>query len=240
MRSHLPGIALLGLLLCSCLDLGVGVAPPTAEPTPQPEASHTPTTGRPATPPAPDPGGATAPSPTPTPVPKPEPAEPFALVVAQIYLDDLDDSVVTGGPTTPVVDAAGLSAVQQAAAILELYLDRAFLDPGTRFTAAPANDLLTLSALSRLTPEAKTGLGAIDLDVTSSRAGPASANARVAILGETVLYVTLDYQAQVSVFLTDGRGGMVQQRGSLVFVPTAAGSRAEFAEVMLLLPWEAP
>ena len=237
MRLSPRAPALVALVLCACVDAGAGTAAPSAPPSHRPPSALATTTTQDPEPVAPR----ATPSTTPTAeaTAPPDPPQPFTVVVSHIELDDLDDAVVTGAARIPVDDAAGLAAVRRATATLERYLKGAFLDPGTRFTARPADDLLTLGALSRLTPAAKAGLAALDLDVTSSRAGPASAHARVAILGATVLHVTLDYQAQLSVMLADGRSGPVTQRGTLVFVSTPAGSRADFAEVMLQLPWEA-
>lgn len=236
----------MALLSLACTDSGMGATPSAGAPTvtasaPASERTPTPPTATARPVPAMTPAPVATPTATraPAATSAPAAAEPFTLVVTHIDLNDLDDSVITGGPRTPVVDAAGLSAVRSAARILELYLNRVFLDPTTRFTAEPADDLLTLDALSRLSPEAKAGLAGLNLDVTSTRAGPATANAQVAILGETVLHVALNYQAQLTLQLADGRRGPVQQQGTLVFVPTPAGSRARYAEVRLLLPWDA-
>lgn len=166
-------------------------------------------------------------------VPAPAGPAPFALQVDGIDLQPIGNGELLGVSAATPDEAAAFQAVEAARVTLEDYLDNQFVLPATRFGASALDQLLAPQAAALLDDEARRALGVLDLPVTATTAGPATAHAAVRLDGNAVMSVTLTYEARVSAVLGGAAGEALVQRGTVVLVPTAAGWRAIAADVTL-------
>lgn len=184
-----------------------------------------------------DPSGSDAPPETDVEAPStPAAAVPFDLAIEHISLVGLDNAEILGIAGAPPDDQAALAAVTGAREALAAFLDAQFVAPDTRFTAAPIDGLLTPTAHAALTDEHRAGLGQVALPIARTVTGPAVASAQVLRLGNQVDAVTMTYEALLTVVLTDDTSVPVRQAGSMTFLPTPQGWRADAVEVTTDLP----
>lgn len=158
-------------------------------------------------------------------------AEPLRLRIARTDLVSGDGSDLLGAAAERPDEAAVREAVERARASLEGYLNAQFVDPSTRFTPEPVEQLLTEAALARLDRADRRGFGAIFLPHRGVVTGPASAVATVAATRADVHAVTLRYEARLTTLLPTGARTPLVQRGLLVF--PASHGRAQAASVTL-------
>jgi hypothetical protein len=224
-RWRLPTAVVLCALTASTCTPAPTAPPLAAAPAPAPAPAVTPSA---AIVPA-------APTPTPAPPPTP-PAAPFDVVVTRLDADSASNAALLGvaapGPDGDAVAAAAEGARQA----LQAYLTSQFADPATRLSASPVNRLLTPRAAALLAPAARPALGEIALPLVGTVTGPVDAEIDVTINGPNVLSVLVRYHAQLTVLLPDDRQAPLAQRGTMVFVPTPDGWRADVVDVTLDVP----
>jgi hypothetical protein len=189
--------------------------------------------GEPGTAPAPSPGATVTPSPTPIPLAQPE---PFAVKLRGIGVREMDNRWLFRGKMGNTRRGAAKPA-RRAVAELRRYLNGALVTPGTRFTARPMRRLLTKPAEQLLRPRDRRALGVGVADYAGGRSRVVKARAVVLYDGRKAHAVTVTYRARLDVLLEgERRRRPLHQRGVMVFVPTAAGWRADMVEVRLRLP----
>ena len=136
------------------------------------------------------------------------------------------------GTRTKAVRTASRAAVKE----LARHLTHEFVRPKTRFTAAPARRLLSWRAEDVLRRRQRSALGVGAPDIDGGRTGRAKARTIVLHDGREVFAVTVKYDARMKVDVGRGKRRLLRQRGSMVFVPTKSGWRAEMVDVTLRLP----
>lgn len=156
----------------------------------------------------------------------------FDLRVERIRVTGMDNAEILGVAATPVRDEAASAAVRGARRVLLDFLNAQLLAEATRFSAGPVDALLTDRAKAVVTPEDRAGLGQLDLPVERTKRGPASATATVLVHGDAPHAVTLAYTALLTIVASDGESP-VKQHGTITFVPTDEGWRAEAVDVSL-------
>lgn len=177
-----------------------------------------------------DAGDAPAESPTPT----EPPPQPLRVQVTDIHILDMDNASILGTGPTRVDNQAVLEATRGAADALEAYLNAQFIDPDSRFSAAPVTGLLTGPAQAALTDADRAGLGEANVWAERTSGEPVAAQATVLAHGATVHQVRLGYEARVRVRAPgQARGRTLVQHGDIVFVPREHGWFAQAADVTL-------
>lgn len=164
---------------------------------------------------------------------------PFNVDIHRIRLVGAGNAEIRGTDSTPTDHDAAQQAVEAARKRLEIFLNAQFVDEETRFSEQPLGPLLTPRAEESLTDADRAGLGVIATPVARTFTGSASAVAQVVLEGSNTHLVHLWYATTLRAELEDGTTTPVDQRGSLTFLPTDEGWRAEAVEVDLKLP-EAP
>lgn len=165
---------------------------------------------------------------------------PFDLTVEHIAMVGMDNAEILGAPGAHPNEQAAVRAVAGARDTLAAFLDAQLVAEATRFTAGPIDALLTPGARAALTDQDRAGLGQIPQPVARTVTGPAVARAQVLMLGEQVDAVTLTYRTLLTLVLPDNEHVPATQSGSITFVPTEAGWRADALEVTSDLPGATP
>lgn len=166
----------------------------------------------------------------------PAPPAGFALTVAEITVVGMDNAAIVGAAGATPSDEAAVGAVTGTREVLAAFLDAQLLAEATRFSAGPIEGLLSPAARAALTDADRAGLGQVTLPVARSVPGPASAQAQVLLLGDQVDAVTLTYEVAFTLVLDDDAHVPARQAGSMTFVPTDEGWRADAVEVTTDLP----
>lgn len=166
----------------------------------------------------------------------PRPAGAFDLTVEHITVVGLDNAEIRGVAGAQPNDEKARQAVTGARDTLATFLDAQFVAPQSRFSGGPIDALLTPAAHAALTDEARAGLGQMALPVSHTVTGPAAARAQVLVLGDAVDAVTLTFDAALTIVLDDDTHVPVTQSGSMTFLPTEVGWRADAVEVTTDLP----
>lgn len=184
-------------------------------------------------------------TPNPSPVagegaPPPAGAAPFDLRVERITVVGTGNAALLGVPGPPPSNEAAELAVDAARRALLTFLNAQLADEATRFSAGPVDRLLSAGARRVVTPEHRAGLGQVDLPIARTITGPAATVAQVLVDGTTAHAVTLTYTARLTVELADGQQAPVEQSGSMTFLPTPEGWRADAVQVTTELPEAAP
>lgn len=172
----------------------------------------------------------------PDPTPAPTSTGPFDLAVHHITIVGMGNAEILGAASPPPDEGAAQRAANGARDTLAAFLNAQFVDEGTRFTGGPVDGLLTPRAHAALTDGDRVGLGQLPLPVARTVTGPATTRAQVLLVGGEVDAVTLTYEAHLVVVLDDGQESAVKQAGTLTFVPTEHGWRADAVEVGTELP----
>lgn len=164
------------------------------------------------------------------------PARPFDLEVARITVVGMDNAAILGTRSSPSNTDVAEDAVAAARDVLAAFLNSQFIAEDTRFSAAPIDTMLSARALDALTAEDRAGLGQVTLPVDRTVTGPASTVAQVLMDGDQAHAVTLSHNVLFTVVLEDGSESSVKQSGTITFVPSAEGWRADAVEVVTDLP----
>lgn len=186
-------------------------------------------------------GSCTGDEPTPVPTPTATPTEAaeqptrFEVRLDRISALRTDNSRIYGrmpSRRTKAVNKAGRDAVRQ----LRAYLDTAFVDADTRGTPAGIRGLLTGRAHQGLDDRDRRALGVGLPPIAGGRTGDARARAMVLFEGGTVHAVTVQYQMRMSVSLPGESFQPLRQKGTMVFLETKKGLRADMVDVTLEAP----
>lgn len=179
----------------------------------------------------------TAPTVTPTSTPTPDVAqpEPFRVELARVVGRSLDSGNIyrRKPPQRPRLTRRW---ARRAADDLERYLNRAFVQPETRFTARALNGFLTPQARQSLTGQARSALGVGAPEIEGGTTEVARARATVLFQGRKPVSVTLLYTARMTTVWSDGPDQPLRQRGTVVMVPQRGGWRAQMLQVGLTRP----
>jgi hypothetical protein len=181
----------------------------------------------------PSPETSSAPPPTAPDVPPPA---PFMVTVDVTTVSPLDNDGLFGRDVTAPPDRAVHTAALEVEDAVQTYLNAAFVDADTRFTARPLAGLLAAPALEETHDVDLAGLGAVGIAVERVEAEPVSATARVLTNGGDVAMVQVRYDARAQIVGDDGRSGPLRQRATMLFVPEAGRWRAEAVDAELELP----
>jgi hypothetical protein len=132
-------------------------------------------------------------------------------------------------------------AVAAATTALAGYLQRQFVDAGTRFGPEGLTALIGEEAAERVGEDQRRALGELALEVQGTNAEPVVAQAVVLTDGDELLSVTMIYELDVEVTLADGSTERLRQRGQLLF-PAQEGEawQAEMLEMDLEAALGAP
>lgn len=163
-------------------------------------------------------------------------AAPFDLRVERIAVVGMGNAAVRGVPGPAPSNEAAELAVEAARRSLAAFLNAQLADEHTRFSAAPIDALLSARARAAASDEHRAGLGQVALPAVRTITGPASAVAQVLVDGTRAHAVTLTYTAMLTVELAGGRQEPVKQTGSMTFLPTDEGWRADAVEVATDVP----
>lgn len=161
---------------------------------------------------------------------------PFTLDVHRIRMVGASNAEILGTDASPPEPAAAEQAVEATRKTLENFLNAQFVDEATRFSEEPLQALLGPRARGSLTDADRAGLGVVDLPIEKTFTGPTSTVAQVVLEGSDVRLVHLFYVTKLSVEFADGARSPVDMRGSMTFMPTEEGWRAEAVEVDLDMP----
>ncbi len=189
----------------------------------------------PVTPPvaAPSPPPVT-PSVTPTPDPSPRPPpqpRPFRLELTATRSRPTGNAPLFGRPAGRPTRRSRVAA-RRAARTLERYLNAMFVDRDTRTTLTPVRKLLTRRARRALQTRDAAALGAGLRRIAGGNTGAARARAAVLHGPDRVFAVTLTYTARIRARYPQAQRTL-RQHGSMVFVPTPRGWRADLVDVRL-------
>lgn len=160
----------------------------------------------------------------------------FGVRVEHIQIEPMDNARILGAAGTSVDNEAVKRGVAGAREALAAFLNAQFVDEDTRFSAAPVDRLLSASARAAISAEHRAGLGDTAVSVDATKPGSATATAHVLVHGNSVHAVSLAYTALLEVTGADGGDGQAKHTGTMTFLPTAEGWRAEAADVTLELP----
>lgn len=128
------------------------------------------------------------------------------------------------------------NASKFAALTLERYLNEAFVDPRTRFTAAAIKPLLTEQARKALRDADRRALGAEGPEILGGKTVSAKARTVVLYRSSQPYAVTLTYTAKMNIIQVD-KAQRMTQTGTMVFKKMGSGGwRADFVDVRLSLP----
>lgn len=161
------------------------------------------------------------------------PAQPFSLRVENIRLVGMDNAGLLGRAGTPVDNDAAETAVRGARDRLRAFLNAQLVDENSRFSAEPIDRLLTGAARALISADDRAALGELDLSVERTITGPAAASATALMHGGAPHAVTLAYTALLTVVADDESSSSMKQTGTITFVPTDDGWRAEAVDVSL-------
>lgn len=162
-----------------------------------------------------------------------QPSGPFEVRIDDIKVSGMDNAEILGRPATPIPDEGAEAAAAGARDALGRFLTAQLVDEATRFSAAPIDALLTDRARAALTEEDRAALGQLDLAVDRTITGPAATTATVLMDGPSPHAATLGYTALATVVAEDGTRAGVRYTGTMTFVPTEDGWRAEAVDVSL-------
>lgn len=171
---------------------------------------------------------------TPSPKPRAPRPEPFRVKLAKVEGQSLRSSNLFGrGPDNR--PKAAKKAAKKATGALQRYLNAAFVNEKSRFTAKPIKRLLTTKAFDQLPRRQRKALGLKGPAYDGARTRKARAVATVLHLGDRVHGVTLEYTASMKI-IRKGVGRPLHQTGTMVFVRGPQGWRADSIDVRLTLP----
>lgn len=183
----------------------------------------------------PSPTPTVTPSPTPPPPPQPE---PFTVEIRSIRAQTMGNGRIFNRPDGKRTKAVGRTG-RRAVRALERYLNAAFVDPTTRFTEDAFDGVFTPRAAETMRKRDRKALG-VDLPpIVGGTTRKATARAIVLHRGGSVYAVTVKFRAAMDVLLAGADPQRLQQRGSMVFIRTANGWRADMADVQLRVPQRA-
>lgn len=164
------------------------------------------------------------------------PARPFDLEVVRITVVGMDNAAILGAAKAPSNNEVAEDAVAAARDVLAAFLDSQFVAEDTRFSAAPIDAMLSVRARDALTADDRAGLGQVALPVARTVSGPASTVAQVLMDGDQAHAVTLSHNVLFTVVLEDGTSSPVKQSGTMTFLPSDEGWRADAVEITTDLP----
>lgn len=175
------------------------------------------------------------PAPPPAPPSPPSTEVPFEVVVDALIVESASNAALFGAPPAPSDPAAVGHAAEAVRAAVGAWLTRAFVDPATRFGPTGALGLLTPRAAALLAPGARPAFGETGLVVDGAATGPARVRLTVVVEGAAVSTVLAEVDARLTVTTIAG-DAPVAVVGTLAFVPTAEGWRADAATLALEVP----
>lgn len=158
------------------------------------------------------------------------------LVLTRVRVKQGSNDGLFARAKPPVDHANGRSAARNVATRVARYVESTFVADRTRGRRTGLTSLLTGDARKALTPADLRALGVGAS--TISDAGTARVRVRAIILaqGSRAVSVTAAYRALVPVHTARGRPADVVQEGSMVFIRTGRGWRADAVEARLAAP----
>jgi hypothetical protein len=176
---------------------------------------------------------------TPEPSPPPPQPEPFTVVLRAVRDQPMDHNYIYGRKA----DRSGAvvkTAARNAVALVERYLNAAFVAPNTRFTTQSLPVLLTDQARAQLRDRDKRALGVGLPEMAGAEGQKATARVAVAHEGSKVSAMTVKFAAAMKVITQAGAESALRQDGVLVLRRTPDGWRADMIEVRLTPPAKTP
>ena len=187
---------------------------------------------------------ATGPSETPTAIATAtaEPSEaalpqpkPFEVNLRKTLASSVEVSNIFGRKPAAGRDVTK-TAGDAAAAALQRYLNAMFVTPKSRFSSAAARDLVTQDAWRLIGSTERRALGVGLQDYKGARTRKVNARA-VVLFNKTHPHgVTVTYRARLVMLSRDAKPQPVVQQGSIAFVRTSQGWRAQLVDVHLSGP----
>ena len=175
-----------------------------------------------------------SPEPSPTPRPPPQP-KPFKVTLKAVRDQPMDHNYIYGREADRNGDVVK-HAARNAVALVQRYLNAAFVAPTTRFTTKALPVLLTDQARARLRDRDKRALGVGLREIAGAQRQRAAARVTVAHEGSVVSAMTVKFAAAMKVFTKAGGTSSLRQTGVLVLRKTPDGWFADMIEVQLTPP----
>ena len=174
---------------------------------------------------------------SPEPPAPPEP-QPFKVTLQAVRDQPMDHNYILGREPDRNGDLVN-NAARNAVALVERYLNAAFVTPKTRFTTTALPVLLTDQARTQLRTSDKRALGVGLPEIAGADRQRATARVTVMHNGASVSAMTVKFAAAMRVHRA-GATSTLRQTGVLVLRKTPDGWLADMIEVQLTPPEKAP
>ena len=174
-------------------------------------------------------------SPEPSPTPRPPQPKPFTVTLKAVRDQPMDHNYIYGRKPNRSGDVVK-HAARNAVALVQRYLNAAFVAPKTRFTTKALPVLLTDQARAQLRDRDKRALGVGLREIAGAQRQRATARVTVAHEGSSVSAMTVKFAAAMKVFTKAGGTSSLRQTGVLVLRKTPDGWFADMIEVQLTPP----